>query len=242
MYAAPRFLANGDTVMVVEFGEDIDLQTSAQIMALHTRVKTLALEAITDLVPTFRSLAIHYDPRALAYHELELAIRTALKDLTVGHFTGRQWTLPTCYDHELAPDLELDAGRCSLSIEIIIAHHTAADYHVYMLGFLTGYPYLGDLASEIALPRKETPSIRIPARSVAIAEHMPAIYPIECPGGWYAIGRTPMPLFDPLKTPAALLTPGDRVRFIPIDRNEFDRLEGQHAAGRRPHVQHGTAS
>ena len=224
MNASPRFLVNGDTVMVVEFGETIDLETSVHVTALATRIKCLALKGITDLVPTFRSLAIHYDPRRLAFDTLKATVRTALSDLDVDHSSKREWLIPTFYDPELSPDLTAVAERCSLSIEEVINLHSQVNYHVYMIGFLPGYPYLGDLAAEISLPRKETPSLRIPARSVAIAERMTAIYPIECPGGWYEIGRTPMTFFDPLKTPPALLAPGDKVRFRSIQRDEFDYL------------------
>ena len=233
MSASPRFLANGDTVMVVEFGETIDLETSGHVTALTTRINSLALNGITDLVPTFRSLAIHYDPRYLAFDTLKATVRMALPDLKVDHHSKREWLIPTCYDPQMSPDLTEVAERCSLSIEEVINLHSQVAYHVYMIGFLPGFPYLGDLASEISLPRKETPSLRVPERSVAIAERMTAIYPNECPGGWYAIGRTPMTFFDPLNNPPALLAPGDQVRFKPIKRDEFDHLadKNEHLVG-----------
>ena len=233
MSASPRFLANGDTVMVVEFGETIDLEPSGHVTALTPRINSLALNGINDLVPTFRSLAIHYDPRYLAFDTLKATVRAALPDLKVDHHSKREWLIPTCYDPQISPDLTEVAERCSLSIEEVINLHSQVAYHVYMIGFLPGFPYLGDLASEISLPRKETPSLRIPARSVAIAERMTAIYPNECPGGWYAIGRTPMTFFDPLNNPPALLAPGDQVRFKPIKRDEFDHLadKNEHLVG-----------
>ena len=233
MSASPRFLANGDTVMLGEFGDGIDLETSSRVTALATRIKCLALKGITDLVPTFRSLAIHYAPRYLAFDILEEIVRAALPDLADDHHSKREWLIPTCYDPQMSPDLTEVAERCSLSIEEVINLHSQVAYHVYMIGFLPGFPYLGDLASEISLPRKETPSLRIPARSVAIAERMTAIYPNECPGGWYAIGRTPMTFFDPLNNPPALLAPGDQVRFKPIKRDEFDHLadKNEHLVG-----------
>ena len=224
MTASPRFLANGDTVMVVEFGDGIDLETSSRVTALATRIKCLALKGITDLVPTFRSVAVHYDPRYLTFDILEEIVRAALPDLDGDHHSKREWLIPTCYDPQISPDLTEVAERCSLCIEEVINLHSQVAYHVYMIGFLPGFPYLGNLASEISLPRKETPSLRIPEGSVAIAERMTAIYPNECPGGWYAIGRTPMTFFDPLNNPPALLAPGDQVRFKPIKRDEFDHL------------------
>ena len=233
MTASPRFLANGDTVMVVEFGEGIDLKTSSQVTALATHINSLGLNGINDLVPTFRSLAIHYDPTYLSFDILEEIVRTTLPDLKVNHHGKREWLIPTFYDPQMSPDLMEVAERCSLSIEEVISLHSQVAYHVYMIGFLPGFPYLGGLASKISLPRKETPSLRIPERSVAIAERMTAIYPNESPGGWYAIGRTPMTFFDPMNNPPALLAPGDQVRFKPIKRDEFDHLadKNEHLVG-----------
>ena len=210
--------------MVVEFGEEIDLHTNRKVTALHAAVNALELAGITDLVPTFRSLAIHYDPDIVPFAELEIELRAILPDLSSHSFSGRDWSIPACYDLDLSPDLQAVADSCSLSIEQVIRCHSGATYHVYMVGFLPGYPYLGDLAAEIALPRKITPSLRIPARSIAIAERMTAVYPIESPGGWHVIGRTPMRLFDETATLPALLAPGDRVRFSPVTRHEYDRL------------------
>ena len=210
--------------MVVEFGEEIDLDTSRKVTALHARVTALKLSGITDLVPTFRSLAIHYDPETVNFTELENKLRSILPDLSVDKFSGHDWSIPACYDLDLSPDLEAVADTCSLSTEQVICLHSSGTYHVYMVGFLPGYPYLGDLAPEIALSRKVTPSLRIPARSIAIAERMTAVYPLESPGGWHVIGRTPMKLFDETATRPALLAPGDRVRFTPIARSEYDHL------------------
>ena len=217
-----KFLPNGDTVMVVEFGEEIDLDISRRVTALYAGVSALELAGITDLVPTFRSLAIHYDPEIVSFAGLENTLAKILPDLPIDDFTGRDWSIPACYDLDLSPDLEAVAEACSLSIEEVIQRHSSDTYHVYMVGFLPGYPYLGDLTAEIALPRKATPNLRIPARSIAIAERMTAVYPIECPGGWHVIGRTPLKLFDETASPPALLAQGDRVRFTPISRREYD--------------------
>ena len=224
MNSPTRFLANGDTVLVVEFGENIDLSTSRKVTALHVTVSALELDGITDLVPTFRSLAVHYDPDRVTFTELQDRLCGLLPDHSGGNVSARDWSIPACYDVELSPDLQTVAKACSLSVEEVICCHSSDTYHVYMVGFLPGYPYLGDLSEKIALPRKVTPSLRIPARSIAIAERMTAVYPIECPGGWHVIGRTPMKLFDEMENRPALLAPGDRVRFTQITRVEYDRL------------------
>ena len=174
MSTSPRFLANGDTVMVVEFGEGIDLKTSSQVTALATYINSLAIDGIKDLVPTFRSLAIHYDPSYLSFDILEEIVRATLPDLKVNHHGKREWLIPTFYDPQMSPDLMEVAERCSLSIEEVISLHSQVAYHVYMIGFLPGFPYLGGLASKISLPRKDCLLYTSPSPRDYAASRMPS--------------------------------------------------------------------
>jgi KipI family sensor histidine kinase inhibitor len=137
---------------------------------------------------------------------------------------GRLRTIPTVYGGEFGPDLDEVAQRLGLSPGELIERHTAAEQRVYMLGFSPGFPYLGDLPAELALPRRATPRERVPVGSVAIAERQTGIYSREMPGGWHLLGRTPVPLFDHSRDPPAYLAPGDRVRFVAIQASEWDRF------------------
>ena len=226
-----RLLPNGDTALAVEFGERIDRATSERVLALHDRLARAVLAGVVELLPTFRSLMVHYDPVRTSHAELARAIAPLLDGLERVHPAARRWTIPVCYDAAFALDLGEVAARTGLSPAEVIEQHAGATYHVYMIGFLPGYPYMGDVPARLALPRRENPRTAVPAGSVAIATTMTAVYTLESPGGWHIIGRTPAPLWDRRRDPPAVLAPGDKVRFAPIDRPEFERLVARAAAG-----------
>jgi KipI family sensor histidine kinase inhibitor len=138
---------------------------------------------------------------------------------------GRHWRLPVCYGGEFGPDLDGMAASVGLPAEEIVRRHASTTYRVYMLGFLPGFPFMGDLPEALALPRRQEPRVRVPAGSVATAGRLTAIYPWESPGGWHLLGRCPVPLFSPHWSGAALFLPGDAVSFDVVDAAEFARIE-----------------
>src|SRR5437016_4638386 len=217
-----RFLACGDTAVSVEFGERVDRRISGLVLALDRRLTRAKLPGIVEAVPTFRALMVHYDPLMITLAQVTAALDRLLVDLEPIEAGGRLWTLPVCYEGELAPDLAEVAARTALAPEAVIACHSAVTYRVYMLGFLPGYPYMGELPRELYLPRRENPRIKVPMGSVSIAVDQTSIYSFESPGGWHLIGRTPVRLFDPRREAWALLEPGDEVQFEPIGRPRFD--------------------
>jgi KipI family sensor histidine kinase inhibitor len=227
----PRLAPNGDTALAVEFGERIDRPTSERVLALHDRLAQAGLAGVVELLPTFRSLMVHYDPLRTSHAELARRIEPLLDGLEGVRPAARRWTIPVCYDPAFALDLEEVAARTGLAPAEVIEQHAATTYHVYMIGFLPGYPYMGDLPARLVLPRRENPRTQVPAGSVAIATTMTAVYTLASPGGWHILGRTPAPLWSRQRTPPAVLTPGDKVRFAPIDMAEFERLARQSAAG-----------
>jgi KipI family sensor histidine kinase inhibitor len=227
----PRLAPNGDTALAVEFGERIDRATSERVLALHDRLARARLPGVVELLPTFRSLMVHYDPAQTSHAELARAIGPLLDRLEGVRPAARRWTIPVCYDPDFALDLEEVATRTSLTPAEVIEHHSSTLYHVYMIGFLPGYPYMGDLPARLALPRRENPRTQVPAGSVAIATTMTAVYTLASPGGWHILGRTPAPLWSKRRDPPAVLAPGDKVRFAPIDRDEFERLAGLAESG-----------
>ncbi len=220
----PRFLPSGDTALVVEFGDRIDRGLSAAVIGLAERIRVAGLGGVTETVPSFRSLLVHYDPLATSAERLTEQISGLTGGAVTAQASGRLWRIPVCHDGAFAPDLAEVAAQAGLTSEEAIALHSAERYHVYMIGFLPGYPYLGDLPEALQLPRRENPRVKVPAGSLAIAASMTAVYTYESPGGWHLIGRTPAPLFDPRAEPPALLRPGDAVVFEPILRAEFDRI------------------
>ncbi len=157
-------LAAGDTALIVDFGNQVDLNVSAKVLALAGRLNALKIDGVIETVPTIRSLSIYYEPLAVSAIEIERQVADIIEHLEDAPATGRTCDLPVCYDPELAPDLEHVAAQCNLDPAEVIEMHSSRTYHVYMLGFLPGLAYLGDLTPELVLPRRTTPRPRIPAR------------------------------------------------------------------------------
>jgi inhibitor of KinA len=221
-----RFLSAGDRALIVEFGDRVDRALSADVLRLNDMIKSEAIEGVVETVPTFRSLMVYYDPLATGRAEVEEAIRHLFGHESQSHAAATLWHVPVCYEGEFAPDLVEVAHLTGLAPREVVALHSNTRFHVYMLGFLPGFPYMGDLPNAIALPRRADPRVRVPAGSISIATTLTAIYPYESPGGWHLIGATPIRLFDTRRQLPALFTPGDAVEFQPIDPNTFASIRG----------------
>lgn len=233
MSGAPKLLALGDAAWTVEFGEAIAPDVHARVMALAAAVEAFGEAAILDLVPTFRSLTVHFDPLAIDSTELARRLVAAAAAAAGSEVQGRRWRLPACFGGECGPDLAAVAGEAGINEEAAVELLAAAELRVYMIGFMPGFPYMGGLPDILHRPRLATPRLKVPARSVAIAGAMAAVYPWESPGGWRLLGRTPLRLFDAGHAARpALLAPGDTVRLLPVGKEEYGRLEAEAAAGR----------
>jgi KipI family sensor histidine kinase inhibitor len=226
-----KVLPAGDTALVVEFGDRIDRALSAWVLALARRLDEARLAGIVETVPTFRSLMVHYEPLTLPAAELAAVLAELMRGLQASAPAGRHWRLPACYDPAIAPDLDYVAAQSGLSPGEVVERHSAGSYHVYMLGFLPGMAYLGDLPAALVLPRRATPRPRIAAGSLAIATTLTCVYPLETPCGWHLIGRSPAELWQTRPSLRALLAPGDQVSFAPVSLREYEALQAQAAAG-----------
>lgn len=216
-----RFLSAGDRALVVEFGDGVDRALSERVLGLDAIIRANAPDGLVETVPTFRSLMVYYDPLVTGRAKLEQAI-CGLLDQRDAHRNGTTlWRVPVCYEAEYAPDLAEVARLTRLTTADVVALHSGTPFHVYMLGFLPGFPYMGDLPKELALPRLADPRLRVPPGSISIATSLTAIYPYESPGGWHLIGTTPIRLFDPESARPALFAPGDAVVFDAIDTAAF---------------------
>ena len=218
-----RLKPAGDTTLIVEFGDRIDRGINDEVLTLARALTAAKIDGVIEIAPTSRSLAVHYDPLRRSIGELSLAIETLLARPKACAPAGRLWRLPVCYDGSLAPDLDEVAARTGRSAEQVIEQHSAQTYHVYMLGFLPGQAYLGDLPAELSLPRRPTPRAKVAAGSVAIAMTMTCIFPLETPCGWHLIGASPVPLWRIGKDAQPLLQPGDKVRFDSISLPAYRR-------------------
>ena len=226
-----RVLPAGDTAVVVEFGEQIDRAVSVAVLALARRLSEARLEGIVETVPTFRSLMVHYDPLVLPTGVLIERIAELVPGLQTTPQAGRRWRLPACYDAAIAPDLDDVASRTGLTPAQVVECHSSTIYHVYMIGFMPGMAYLGDVPEVLRLPRRSSPRLKVPAGSLAIATLMSCVYPLETPAGWHLIGRSPVPFLQRHPRPAALLAPGDTVSFTPVSLREYEDLLAKSAAG-----------
>jgi inhibitor of KinA len=228
-----KVLTAGDAALVIEFGDAVDRALSAWVLALARRLNEARVPGVVETVPTFRSLMVYYDPIALPAAELIGRIEALMDGVEPMSATGRLWRLPVCYDGDLAPDLDDVATRTGLTRAAVVERHAEITYHVYMLGFLPGLAYLGDVTAELMLPRRDVPRILIPAGSVGIGMAMTCIFPRESPCGLHLLGHSPVPLWRPQSgaEAAALLSPGDQVTFSPISRREHDEMVAAVAAG-----------
>jgi KipI family sensor histidine kinase inhibitor len=222
--APVRYLPFGDAALVVEFADVISADVNRRVLALNAAVSKARMRAIEELVPTYRSLLIRYDPLKTSYEQLVFQVRDvqeALAENPEDETSFRRIVVPVVYGGEYGPDLGYVARHHVLSEEKVVSLHSSREYRVYMIGFVAGFPYLGDVTDEIATQRLLTPRLKVPAGSVGIAEKQTGIYPCEAPGGWQIVGRTFLRLFDPALEQPALLSPGDRVRFQPISEEEY---------------------
>ncbi len=220
-----RILPLGDAALTIEFGNEINPEINSRVVAFATTVFDQHWQGIYDIVPTYRSVTVHFDP--LQWDSATLAKR--LKTLPrrepgQAEPQGILHEIPVLYGGEWGQDLEEVATFAGLQPAEAIALHASVPYRVYMLGFSPGFPYLGLVPEQLAMPRRATPRTKVAAGSVGIADRQTGIYPTATPGGWRLIGRTPISMYRKTRTNPFLLKPGDRVRFKPIVRDEFDQL------------------
>ncbi|MDI1246648.1 MAG: 5-oxoprolinase subunit PxpB [Rhodoferax sp.] len=226
----PRLLALGDAAWTLEFGNDISAALNARVTGVADRINQVRqqlplLASVTDVVPTYRSLTVHFDPRDAHADDLGTWLLALGKEGHTDERKGRQWRLPVCFDKDFAPDLPTLAAAKGLSEDQVIERLLAAEFRVYMIGFLPGFPYMGGLPAELSMPRLASPRQRVPKNSIAVAGAMCSVYPWESPGGWNLLGRTPVPLFDLQHAEQpAMLAAGDRVRWYAVPRDAYDHL------------------
>ncbi|MFO0697888.1 MAG: 5-oxoprolinase subunit PxpB [Nitrospira sp.] len=220
-----RLLSLGDSAITIEFGNEIDPEINARVVAFAKTVADQRWNGILDIVPTYRSVTLHFDPLQWDATALTKKLKALpWEQPSRAEPQGLVHEVPVLYGGEWGPDLEEVATFAGLQVAEVIALHTSMSYRVYMLGFSPGFPYLGLVPERLTIPRRSTPRTMVPAGSVGIADRQTGIYPITTPGGWQLIGRTPLPLYRKASPTPFLLKLGDLVRFTPIEREEFDRL------------------
>ncbi|MES2882528.1 MAG: 5-oxoprolinase subunit PxpB [Bacteroidota bacterium] len=220
----------GDSALLIDYGNEMNLAINKKILHQFRVLKEAKLFFITDIVPGYSSLAVHYNVALLHFKktadntvfETAMAlISPYLSNNNEQQENTRLIKLPVCYQQPFCLDMDTVAMQKKIDPEEIINLHVAETYRVYMLGFLPGFAYMGQVNDQIAIPRKPQPRAAVPAGSVGIAGGQTGIYPLTSPGGWQIIGRTPVPLFNKEQNNPTLLQPGDTVQFFSITANEF---------------------
>jgi len=215
MKPKPKIVPLGDSALLVQFGEEIDLVVNQRVHALAALIGAAPLYGIVGTVPAYSTIVIHYDPLVLTY--AQICNWTLTKLGQVEEATGRtprRIDVPVQYGGDYGVDLEFVATFHQLTVEDVIRIHSDRTYTVYMMGFTPGFPYMGTLDEAIVTPRLENPRTRVPAGTVAIAGSQTGIYPLESPGGWQLIGHTSLKVFDLQAESPFLFSPGDKVQFI----------------------------
>ena len=226
---AMRILTVGDCAVSVEFGQEISLEINHKVMALKMVLEREPIRGIVELIPTYCSLLIQYDPMELRYGQLRDKLEALVTQLDEVEMPPKQVVeIPVAYGGEYGPDLGEVARTHNISEDEVIKLHSEPEYPIYMLGFVAGFPYLGGMNKAIATPRKKSPRLKIEAGSVGIAGEQTGIYSVESPGGWQIIGRTPLKLYDVNRNEPVLLKAGQYIKFKPITKEEFRAMENEH--------------
>lgn len=221
LYDTPIFRLMGDRSLLVELGDDISPAVNQCVQELFTALDMQPIDGVRELVPSYRSLLVIYEPLKISPDDLKRAIGDTYDHLNQTELPEpRTIDIPIVYGGEQGPDLAYVAQHHHITPQEVIDYHTRPTYRVYMIGFTPGYPYLGEVPDAIATPRRTTPRILVPKGSVGIAQKQTGIYSVDSPGGWQIIGWTPVNLFDPQAQPPSLLMMGDRVRFQAITLEE----------------------
>lgn len=236
---AARFLTLGERGLTVELGDAVDEQVNERVHLLAAALRRELAALVEEVVPTYRSVTLYFDPLRVSRAQLVEGVTRLLRAVPSaaagdGEARGAAFRvvhIPVCYGGELGPDLPFVAEHNRLTPEEVVRLHGEPLYRVYMLGFTPGFPYLGGLSRRLATPRLDQPRARVAAGSVGIAGPQTGIYPIESPGGWRIIGRTPLRLFDPAAREPFLLRAGDRLRFRAVASGELSEIARRVAEG-----------
>lgn len=219
----PRLHWSGDTLILIEVGAEMALDVNARATALATAIARAQVRGVRDVVPAYASVGVHIDPLRFDQAALEGVVERHAGQ-TPAPTPARLVDIPVRYGGDAGPDLGDVATFAGCTPDEVVRRHAAGRYHVYMLGFLPGFAYLGGVDPTLRMPRRSSPRPSVPAGSVGIAGAQTGVYPYASPGGWQLIGRTPMAMFDPARETPALLAPGDTVRFVPIDEAAWHAL------------------
>ena len=221
-----KIIPEGDSSILMVFGNEVNPEINRKISAVVQLIKSQHIEGLVDMIPSYCALLINYNPLVLPYEKArERLERLAQIDLGGAAGAKRVFEIPVCYGGDFGPDMQNICDHSGLSEAEVIELHSSRDYLIYMLGFLPGFCYLGGLDEKLHTPRLASPRLQIPAGSVGIGGSATGIYPMDSPGGWQLMGKTPVRTYDPDRAVPILVSAGDYIRFVPVDEAEFHRIK-----------------
>lgn len=225
MYDNIKYFPSGDSGLILEIGNKISQDVNKKIRALSYCIEKNKFNEIVEIIPTYTAILVIYNSIKSSYEELVEKLKSLENSMNNIELPPAEVVhIPTLYGGEYGMDLENVADHNGLTLEEVIDIHNSTNYLVYMIGFTPGFPYLGGMSEKIATPRLKTPREKIPGGSVGIAGSQTGVYPIDSPGGWQIIGRTPLKLFDPDRKPSVLLRAGQYLKFDPITEEEYNTI------------------
>ena len=227
----PRLLASGDSAITVEYSRDIDDAANQNVLALDRALARAPVDGVTEAVPTYRSLLVHYDPVRIDFETLGKRLLELAQSPVEATSSVRRWRIPVCYGGEHGIDLEDVAKALSTTPDEIVARHVAGNYRVAMIGFTPGWSYLSGLEKSLHMPRRQNPRLLTPAGTISIGGVQTGVQCLAGPSGWHLLGRTPVRTYQLHRDPTFLLEPGDYVTFSPIDAKAFAEQERAAEAG-----------
>ncbi len=228
VFGKPIFRTAGDRSFLVEFGSNINPDVNIKVRAMARGLKEDLPQGVMEIVPTYRSLLLVYDPLITRPEKLAADIERIGNTLSqIEAEPIKIVRIPVCYGNEFGPDIGNVGKSSGLSTKEIIQLHCEPEYLIYMVGFTPGFPFLGGLNEKLVTPRLKTPRMAVPEGSVGIANNQTGMYPITSPGGWQIIGRTPLKLFAPQRKNPFLYKAGDKINFFPISSREYKRLKSE---------------
>lgn len=220
------FLKNGDTAITVCFENQISKEVNGFVTSFTCAVVQKGIKGVIELIPAFNSVTVLYDSTVTSAGTLKIKLERIIKKLGNSQQSSAVlYKIPVCYEEEFSPDMKNVEAHTGLSREEIIKIHSSTDYLIYMLGFLPGFAYLGEMDKRLATPRLDSPRVEISRGAVGIGGEQTGIYPVASPGGWQLIGRTPVLVYDRERENPILYKSGDYIRFVPISRNEYFEIE-----------------
>jgi 5-oxoprolinase (ATP-hydrolysing) subunit B len=231
MEAPPRLLPSGDSAVTVEFSRDIDDTANRRVLALDRALAQSPIAGISETVPTYRSLLVHYDPLEIGFAALGEKLREMAQRPMPAQTKARRWRIPVAYGGEHGIDLEDVAKRLDTTADDIVARHIAGDYRVAMIGFTPGWSYLSGLEKFLHMPRRKDPRLLTPAGTISIGGVQTGVQCLAGPSGWHLLGRTAVRTYQLHRDPIFLLEPGDAISFVPVDAKTFAEQDRAAEAG-----------